>query len=71
MKKLDNTTNSTQNTDHSWVTVVNPSNNRLLLQACDHCGVVKSENSVVRRCQASKDQALISSSLDSTFSISA
>jgi len=48
---------------HDWVTVVNPVNHQLLLQACDNCGVVKSENSVVRRCKAPKNQALISSAL--------
>ncbi len=48
---------------HDWVTVVNPMNHRLLLQACDNCGVVKSENSVVRRCKAPKGNELISSAL--------
>lgn len=47
---------------HQWITVVNPTNHRTLLQACDHCGVVKSENSVMRRCKASSGQALISQS---------
>ena len=46
--------------DHSWVTVVNPTNHRLLLQACDDCGVVKSENSTMRRCRARKGQSLVS-----------
>lgn len=48
---------------HDWVTVVNPMNQRLLLQACDNCGVVKSENSVVKRCKAPMGRALISSAL--------
>ena len=48
---------------HSWVTVVNPTNHRMLLQACDNCGVVKSENSVMRRCRAPKGQALVSGSM--------
>lgn len=47
-------------TNHSWVTVVNPTNHRLLLQACDNCGVVKSENSLLRHCQAPKGQGLVS-----------
>ena len=45
---------------HSWVTVVNPTNHRLLLQACDNCGVVKSENSSIRRCRARPGQSLVS-----------
>jgi hypothetical protein len=49
--------------DHQWVTVVNPTNRRMLLQACDNCGVVKSENTVVQRCSATAAQGLISSSL--------
>jgi len=48
---------------HDWVTVVNPMNQQLLLQACDNCGVVKSENSVVKRCKAPQHQALISSAM--------
>ena len=71
MKKLGRAASTNRVTDHSWITVVNPTNQRMLLQACDHCGVVKSENSVVRRCQASNNQSLISSSLASTFGISA
>lgn len=47
-------------TEHSWVTVVNPTNHRLLLQACDDCGVVKSENSVLRVCRATKGQSIVS-----------
>lgn len=52
---------------HTWVTVVNPNNHRLLLQACDDCGVVKSENSVTKPCQARKGQALISSAMRANF----
>ena len=44
---------------HDWVTVVNPTNHQMLLQACDHCGVVKSENSVMRRCRAPRKQSLL------------
>ena len=32
---------------HAWVTVPNPLNNQALLQACDYCGVVKSQNTLV------------------------
>ena len=46
--------------DHQWVTVINPTNSRLLLQACDNCGVVKSENSIARRCQQPNNQHIIS-----------
>jgi len=48
---------------HNWVTVVNPMNHSLLLQACDNCGVVKSENSVVKRCKAARQRALISEAI--------
>ena len=48
---------------HCWVTVVNPTNHRVLLQACDNCGVVKSENSVMRHCHAAKGQALVSGAM--------
>jgi len=61
----------TASTNHRWITVVNPTNHRMLLQACDHCGVVKSENSVVRRCRAPNGQALISGSMSNAFSASA
>lgn len=54
---------SRRSTQHRWVTVVNPSNQRLLLQACDDCGVVKSENSVVKQCLARKGKALITNAL--------
>lgn len=46
--------------EHQWVTVINPTNHRLLLQACDDCGVVKSENSILRKCRASKGKGLVS-----------
>ncbi|MEM7358098.1 MAG: hypothetical protein AAF431_03260 [Pseudomonadota bacterium] len=48
---------------HEWITVVNPTNSRVLLQACDFCGVVKSENSVVSHCSNAHGERLISSSL--------
>ena len=48
---------------HNWVTVVNPMNQALLLQACDNCGVVKSENSVVKLCKAPGQRALISGAI--------
>jgi len=51
---------------HQWITVVNPVNRRMLLQACDDCGVVKSENSVERGCKAAKGSAVISRSLSSS-----
>ena len=47
-------------THHVWITVVNPTNHRLLLQACDDCGVVKSQNSVLKQCRAVKGRALVS-----------
>lgn len=50
--------------EHSWVSVVNPRNNRSILQACDDCGVVKSENSIVKNCRAKPGQAVISNYLD-------
>lgn len=49
--------------EHRWVTVVNPTNQQLLLQACDNCGVVKSENSAVKPCAQSDGQHLISGSM--------
>jgi len=54
---------------HAWVTVVNPVNQRLLLQACDDCGVVKSENSIIRSCKAEKGLALISRSSGGTLRV--
>ena len=50
---------------HQWITVINPTNHSLLLQACDNCGVVKSENSVVRRCAMPQGQRLISAEMSS------
>lgn len=47
--------------EHKWISVVDPISQGLFLQACDDCGVVKSENSVVRRCRAEYGAALISS----------
>ena len=52
--------NSVSAIDHNWITVINPTNHRLLLQACDHCGVVKSENSILKACRAPKHQQLVS-----------
>ena len=49
--------------EHVWITVVDPINQRSLLQACDDCGVVKSENSVIRNCKAEFGTALISNSI--------
>ena len=54
---------------HQWVTVVNPLNQQSLLQACDNCGVVKSENSVVRACTAPMGQGLISAALTVSFDV--
>lgn len=51
---------------HGWITVVDPTNQRSLLQACDHCGVVKSENSVVKSCSGVSGSALISSAYQQT-----
>lgn len=50
---------------HIWVTVVNPINHRSLLQACDGCGVVKSENSITRRCQSVSNRGLITNAMAS------
>ena len=47
--------------EHVWVNVIDPINQRSILQACDDCGVVKSENSVIRNCRADYGTALISS----------
>ncbi len=54
---------------HDWVTVVNPTNHQKLLQACDHCGVVKSENSVTRKCRAPHSQSLLLSAGDRLKSV--
>lgn len=47
--------------EHQWVGVLNPRNQRSLLEACDDCGIVKSENSISRNCRATPGQNLISS----------
>ncbi|MFT5654391.1 MAG: hypothetical protein ACI9XU_000105 [Arenicella sp.] len=52
---------------HQWVAVVNPTNRRRLLLACDNCGVVKSENSVLNRCAKPIGQYLITSLMAKTF----
>ena len=54
---------------HEWVTVINPYNRRSLLQACDDCGVVKSENSVAKQCSAVKGAGLISNAAQGPVSI--
>jgi len=54
---------------HRWVTVVNPYNQVSLLEACDDCGVVKSENSVIKRCLANKGTGLISNAMEATVQI--
>lgn len=54
---------SHQSVTHKWVTVVNPYSKMSLLQACDDCGVVKSQNSISKRCKANKGVGLISSAL--------
>jgi len=46
--------------EHVWVKVVDPRNKRSLLQACDDCGIVKSENSIARNCRAEPGQGMIS-----------
>jgi len=48
---------------HQWITVPNPVNKRVLLRACDNCGVVKSQNTVTTRCKAAPGQHLITSAL--------
>jgi len=59
MTHLDNRLLAIQ---HNWVTVVK-------LQACDDCGVVKSENSVIRNCRAGKGRALISKASQSNLQL--
>jgi len=66
MTHLDNRPLAIQ---HNWVTVVNPINHQMLLQACDDCGVVKSENSVIRNCRAGKGRALISKASQSNLQL--
>ncbi len=48
---------------HLWVTVPNPVNRRMLLQACDNCGVVKSPNTVRKNCSAEPKQNIITKAL--------
>jgi len=48
---------------HQWVTVINPINHQSLLQACDCCGVVKSENSIIRNCKAANNGGLITGAM--------
>ncbi len=54
--------------NHAWVTVVSPLNQRLVLQACDHCGVVKSENSIVRACSGHRLNRILTDRSPSNFS---
>jgi len=49
---------------HEWITVVNPTNRRMLLQACDNCGVVKSENTVARGCTRPAGEGVITKSMN-------
>lgn len=46
---------------HRWVTVVNPLNKRALLQACDKCGVVNSENTMQNECSMPDSSCVITS----------
>ena len=46
---------------HTWQTVINPVSKNHVLQACDHCGVVKSENSIVKACRGNSNARLLSS----------
>lgn len=52
---------------HSWQTVVNPVSLNRVLQACDHCGVVKSENSITKACRGQSGARLLSSSVISRY----
>ena len=54
---------------HAWLSVINPISQRSLLCACDNCGVVKSENSIIRSCEAEPGGALISSSFSANTKI--
>ena len=49
--------------EHSWISVIDPRNQRSLLQACDDCGIVKSENSIIKNCRATPGKAMVSSSI--------
>lgn len=46
---------------HTWVTVRNPMNESALLQACDHCGVVKTQNTAIKNCSADPGHFILSS----------
>lgn len=50
--------------EHSWISVINPRNQLSLLQACDDCGIVKSENSMIKNCRATPGLAIISGAVD-------
>jgi len=63
---LDQYSAANDHRKHGWITVVDPTNQRSLLQACDHCGVVKSENSVVKACSGVAGSELISSAYHQT-----
>ena len=52
---------------HTWHTVVNPVSQNRVLQACDHCGVVKSENSIVRVCRGHRETRLLSAQATGKF----
>lgn len=47
---------------HQWVSVLDPRNYQTLLQACDDCGIVKSESSMARNCRGERGQGVISKS---------
>ena len=47
--------------EHRWITVNHPTRHTAVLQACDRCGVVKSENSVLKSCTGDANARLISS----------
>ena len=52
---------------HRWVTVKDPSNFKTVVQACDCCGVVKSENSIVKACKGEPGASLIVASQQQKF----
>ncbi len=68
-QKKDNTKQSGFSVSHKWITVVNPYSKLSLLQACDDCGVVKSQNSINKSCKANKGVGLISSALLANINI--
>lgn len=63
---LDQRYAANDHSQHGWITVVDPTNQRSLLQACDHCGVVKSENSVIKACSGVAGSGLISNAYQQT-----